>query len=56
MKRDDISEELAIQKINSQMSLEEKKVKADIIFDNQLELNYLYYQIDQFLRGIKHEE
>jgi dephospho-CoA kinase len=56
MKRDDISKEKAILKINSQMSLEEKKVKADVIFDNQLELNYLYYQIDQFLRGIKHEE
>lgn len=52
--RDYISEEKALTKIKAQMDLEEKKVKADIIFDNQMDLNFLYFQIDQFLRGIKH--
>jgi dephospho-CoA kinase len=53
-KRDDITEEKALTKIKAQMDLEEKKVKADIILDNQMDLNFLYFQIDQFLRGIKH--
>ena len=44
----------ALTKIKAQMDLEEKKVKADIILDNQMDLNFLYFQIDQFLRGIKH--
>lgn len=52
--RDDITEEKALTKIKAQMDLEEKKVKADIILDNQMDLNFLYFQIDQFLRGIKH--
>ncbi len=56
IRRDDISEEKALTKIKTQMDLEEKKLKADIIFDNQIDLNYLYFQIDQFLRGIRHEK
>ena len=53
MKRDAISKEKALTRIEAQMSLDHKKLKADIIFDNQMDLNFLYYQIDQFLRGIK---
>lgn len=53
MKRDSLTKDEALKKIKAQMSLDEKKVKADVIFDNQMDLNYLYYQIDQFLRGIQ---
>ena len=53
MKRDAISKEKALARIEAQMSLDHKKLKADVIFDNQMDLNFLYYQIDQFLRGIK---
>ena len=54
MKRDSLTKDEALKKIKAQMSLDEKKVKADVIFDNQMDLNYLYYQIDQFLRGIQY--
>lgn len=53
MSRDDLLEKDAKKLINSQMSLEDKKMKADVIFDNESDLDYLYYQIDQFIRGIK---
>lgn len=56
MKRDDISKEEAIKRIESQSSLVEKKMKADIIFDNEGNLDYLHFQIDQFLKGIHYEE
>lgn len=56
MSRDDILEKEAIKRIKSQMSLEDKKLKTDIIFDNEGDLDYLYYQIDQFLRGINYEK
>lgn len=35
MKRDNLSEKGALQRIESQLSIEEKKQKADILFDNQ---------------------
>lgn len=55
-KREDISKEEAIKRIDTQTSLEEKKIKADVIFDNEGDLNYLHFQIDQFLRGLNYEE
>jgi len=56
MKRDNLSQKEAEKRIDAQLDIEEKKVKADVIFDNQLDLNYLYYQIDQFIRGLKDEK
>jgi dephospho-CoA kinase len=53
MSRDDILEKEAQQFIDCQLSLEHKKMKADVIFDNESDLDYLYFQIDQFLRGLK---
>ncbi len=53
MSRDDLLEKDAKKLINGQMSLDTKKMKADVIFDNESDLDYLYYQIDQFIRGIK---
>jgi dephospho-CoA kinase len=52
MSRDDMLEKEAKKLINCQLSLEHKKMKADIIFDNEGDLDYLYFQIDQFLRGL----
>lgn len=56
MKRDSLSQNEAEKRIDAQLDIEEKKVKADVIFDNQLDLNYLYYQIDQFIRGLEDEK
>lgn len=56
MIRDQMYKEDALLRLKSQMSIEEKKLKVDIIFDNQGDLNYLYYQIDQFLKGLLDEE
>ncbi|BCR35598.1 dephospho-CoA kinase [Mariniplasma anaerobium] len=53
MSRDDMLEKDAKKLINCQLSLEHKKMKADVIFDNESDLDYLYFQIDQFLRGLK---
>lgn len=53
MSRDDMFEKDAKKLINCQLSLEHKKMKADVIFDNEGDLDYLYFQIDQFLRGLK---
>ena len=52
MSRDDMLEKEAKKLISCQLSLEHKKMKADIIFDNEGDLDYLYFQIDQFLRGL----
>ena len=56
MKRDGLSHEEAQKRVQAQLDIEEKKVKADVIFDNQTDLNYLHYQIDQFIRGLEDEK
>lgn len=56
MKRDGLSKEEAQKRVFAQLDIEEKKVKADVIFDNQTDLNYLHYQIDQFIRGLEDEK
>ncbi|MBC8588857.1 dephospho-CoA kinase [Paratissierella segnis] len=49
MKRDGISKEYAIDKINSQMELEDKKRYADRIIDNSGDLDSLKKNIDSLL-------
>jgi dephospho-CoA kinase len=56
MKRDGLSKDEAQKRVLAQLDIEEKKVKADVIFDNQTDLNYLHYQIDQFIRGLEDEK
>lgn len=51
MKRDNIDENYARLIINNQMSIETKKEKADIVLDNNFDLEYLYKQIDELLKG-----
>lgn len=49
MNRDNIDEDFAIKKISSQMSIEDKKLKANYIIDNSGDLCYTYKQIDELL-------
>lgn len=52
MERNHLTEEEANQRIDSQWSLEDKKEKADVIIDNEGNLDALYRQIDQLLEGL----
>ncbi len=49
MKRDDISEELALLKISNQLDIEEKKILADIIIDNSKDLEHLKKEVKKAL-------
>lgn len=49
MARDSLSVKEALQRVNSQWSIEEKKEKADIVFDNQGTIEDLERQISQWL-------
>ncbi|MFR2445209.1 MAG: dephospho-CoA kinase [Thomasclavelia spiroformis] len=51
MERDQIDKEYAKLIIANQMSIESKKVKADIILDNSGSLENLYNQIEELLKG-----
>lgn len=52
MERNHLTEEEANQRIDSQWSLEDKKEKADVIIDNEGNLDALYRQIDQLLEAL----
>lgn len=56
MKRDHLSKEDAYMRINSQMSMEEKKEYADVILDNTHDISTLKEAIDSFLKRIIHEK
>lgn len=56
MNRDHLSEEDAYLRINSQMSLEEKKGYADLVLDNTKDIRHLSNEIHNFLCRIKHEK
>ena len=56
MKRDQISETEAIMRIQSQMSLEEKRRLADVIIDNRGDLASLEHQVKTYIKGLKHEK
>ncbi len=47
--RDNLSEDDAISRINSQMSLAEKMKLANVVLDNSQSLEYLFNQIDQMV-------
>lgn len=52
MARDNIDENYAIKKIDSQMSLDEKVLKADMVIDNNKDENSLLKNIDEVLEVI----
>lgn len=53
MNRDNISEEMALKKISSQMSFEEKKKYADYIIDNSGSLDYTRAQLEKIIATIR---
>lgn len=52
MNRDDISREYAEEKINSQISVEEKRKKADVIIDNSGTLEETFKQVEKNLKKL----
>lgn len=52
-KRDNISLEQAMNRINSQMSLEEKKKYVNFIIDNDKDLRYMREQVEEIMKVIK---
>lgn len=56
MKRDHMQMIEAVKRIGVQMDIEQKKMIADHILDNRKSKHHLYSQIDQLLKGYKHEK
>lgn len=56
MTRNGFSEEEAKSRIASQMDLDEKKRRSDVVFDNNTTKEALYQQIDGFLSKLNNEE
>jgi len=53
MKRNELSESEADARISSQMSMDEKRNKADIVIDNCRDLEALYQQLDTLIKHYK---
>lgn len=53
MARNDLTTEEAASRINSQLSLDEKRNLSDYVFDNNNDEDELYNQIDQFIKILK---
>lgn len=51
-RRDGISKDYALEKINSQMSLEEKKKLADLVIDNSRDLEDTFRQVEENLKRL----
>ena len=52
IKRDRISKGYALEKINSQMSVEDKKIMADVIIDNSGSLEKTFKQVEENLKRL----
>lgn len=52
IKRDRISKGYALEKINSQMSVEDKKIMADVIIDNSGSLEETFKQVEKNLKRL----
>lgn len=52
IKRDRISKGYALEKINSQMSVEDKKIMADVIIDNSGSLGNTFKQVEENLKRL----
>jgi len=55
MKRNNLSEEEAMVRINSQMSIDEKKSRATWVIDNSFKLKHLQAEVEAFVHRIKVE-
>lgn len=56
MARNELTEADAASRINSQMSLLEKKNLSDWVFDNNENREHLFEQIDEFIKNLQNEE
>ncbi|HHW79697.1 MAG TPA: dephospho-CoA kinase [Acholeplasmataceae bacterium] len=52
MKRNNLSKTEALSRINAQMNIEDKKLKANYILDNNSTLEVLYKQIDELIKEL----
>jgi dephospho-CoA kinase len=52
-KRDNLTEEQALQRMKSQMPISEKVEKADIVLDNSSDINQLKIQVKNMVKKIK---
>ena len=52
MQRNQMDKDTALMRIEAQMSIEEKKEKADVVIDNSQNIDQLYQQIDKRLEGL----
>lgn len=55
IERNHFTKKEALQRIHAQQSLEEKRSKADIVFDNTKNLDFLYAQVIQWLDDMKND-
>jgi len=55
MKRNELGEDEAMIRINSQMSIDEKKAKATWVIDNSTKLKHLQAEVEAFVHRIKVE-
>lgn len=55
IKRDNINEEYALKKIQSQLPIEEKEKYANFIIDNSLSIENTYNQVDQILKLLEEQ-
>jgi len=53
MKRNNLTEEEALVRINSQMDIKEKEKLADFIIDNNESFDYSIKQLEEILKGLK---
>ena len=53
MKRDNISYEYAVKKIESQTSLESKKLKADFVINSSNSFDYVESSVIELIRKLK---
>ncbi len=56
MVRNELSKKDAVSRVNSQMSLDEKKNLSDYVFDNNNDQKELYEQIDKFVEMLKNHQ
>ena len=55
MKRNQYTKQEALSRIDSQLSIEEKRKRATILFDNQGTIQQLYHQVEQWLVETKND-
>ena len=55
MKRNQFTKQEALSRIDSQLSIEEKRKRATVLFDNQGTIQQLYHQVEQWLVETKND-